>query len=244
MMKFASLALLFSLSLVGGRAQAQMLDVNTNATVGNDAGVWTNTTVDGNAETDIANMSDDSSTNDGPTTDTSAAMNSGSDISFRILRSEMDEGTDFAVTEAGSVRTAASLESYAVATIRANDRLDSVEMNNGQMDMVYRKPAKLLWIIPASLKVHVSVSQEGEVAVQYPWYVFLLSTDESRLALETEIRREVESIDESVQLAASAEVVGTTSTGVQRDPMIRRWARIIEAAYLAVSGSVSAEASS
>ncbi|MES2931626.1 MAG: hypothetical protein V4682_02920 [Patescibacteria group bacterium] len=251
MMKLFSLALLFSLVVVAGSAQAQILNTNGSASVngsastGNDdtsVSADADTTVDANVDADTTNDSDSTTATEGDASVSGNAM-SDSGIGFNILRSEMDENTDYAVTKADSVRTSASLESYAAATVRADERLDSVEMNSGQMDMEYRKPAKFLWIFPASLKAHVTVDQEGEVTARYPWYSFLFSTDETRSALEAEIRDEVEAIDDSAQVTASAEVSGTASTGVQGDPVIRRWARIIEAAYIAVSGDARVDAS-
>lgn len=155
----------------------------------------------------------------------------------------MDENTEYSITQADSVRTSASLESYAAATVRADERLKSLDMTENGMDMKYRKAAKLLWIIPASLTAHVSVDQQGEVSVSYPWYAFLMSTDESRESLEAEIRQEIDSIDGSIEAAGDAEGTVSASSRIQADPTIRRWARIIEAAYIAVSGDTRVDAS-
>lgn len=243
MMKLFILALLFSLVLVGGSVQAQTLNttgsvnVNGSASTGsNDTGISTD--ADASAEANVnANDSDSASANG------SGDMNGGSGIGFNILRSKMDVSTDYAVTKADSVRTSASLESYAGAIVRADERLNSVEMNEGRMDMEYKKPAKFLWIFPASLKAHITVDQEGVVTARYPWYAFLMSTDESRTALEAEIRNEIELIDESMGITATAEAAGATSTGIQGNSEIRRWARIIEAVYIAVSGDARVDAS-
>lgn len=249
MMKLASLALLFSLAFVGSSAQAQTLNTGVNvngsaSTRNSDTSVKTDadSSVDANTNEDDSTAADDSSSA-GVDSSASGTMNSGLGVGFSILRSEMDSSADYAITKADSVRTSASLESYAAATIRADERLDSVEMKEGKMDMQYRKPAKFLWIFPASINAHVTVDQEGTVTATYPWYAFLFSTDESRSELEAEIRSEIESIDETARVAASAEVAGDASVSVQDDSMIRRWARIIEAVYIAVSGDARVDAS-
>jgi len=247
MMKLASLALLFSLALVGGTAHAQILNTSGSASVNGSASTGaTDTDVSVDADTaGDANTSPGSDRTPGTDGDASVSGNAQSDsgIEFNVLRGKMDENTEYVVRSADSVRTAASLESYAAATARADERLDSVEMREGKLDMKYRKPAKFLWVFPASLKAHVTVNQEGEVTARYPWYAFLLSTDETRSALEAEIRDEIVAIDQSAQIAADAEISGAASTGVQRDPAIRRWARIIEAIYIAVSGDARVDAS-
>lgn len=234
MMKYASLALLLSFALVGGNAHAQILDTTLN--------------VNGNASTSDADtsVSTDASV-DAEAVDSggqgTAAANTRFDSEFSVLRRDLDEGTNYTVTSADSVRSSASMESYAAATVRADERLDSIEMGESGMNMTYRKPARFLWIIPASLKVHVTVENEGEVSVRYPWYAFLMSTDESKAALQAEIQNDVEEIDGAMEVSLAAEAAGTASGGVQGDPVIRRWAQIIEAVYIAVSGDARVDAS-
>ena len=249
-MKLASLALLFSLALVGGTANAQVLNTSSSVNVNGSASTGADdTSVSADADTSVdadsntSDSSDDSNGDTGMGSGTSADATTGSAIGFSILRSEIDESADYVVTNASSVRTSASLESYAGATVRADERLDSLEVKDGSMDMEYRKPAKFLWIFPASLKAHITVTEQGEISARYPWYAFLFSIDESRSALEAEIRDEIKSLDASAQAGADAEVSGTASTGVQGDSMSSRWARIIEAVYIAVSGDARVDAS-
>jgi len=237
MMKYASLALLLSLTLAGGSAHAQILNgsaglTGSASTTGNDTSVSTDVSADVDASTSDSDAVDETGN------DASVSGQVGSSVGlFNFVRSDMgDDSTNYAVTEADSVRTSASLESYAAATVRSDERLKSLEMTENGMEMVYRKAAKFLWIFPASLTARVTVDQQGDVEVRYPWYAFLMSTDESKAALEAEIRDEVNAIDDSIEAAGDAEVTVTASSGIQADPMIRRWARIIEAAYIAVSG--------
>lgn len=233
MMKYASLALLLSFSLVGGSAHAQILDttldVNGDASTSeSDAGV--------SADTSVELRATSSQETTGPT------MSAGLDTGFSITRGTLGEGTNYTTTNAGSVRSSASMESYAAATVNADERFDSVEMNENGMEITYRKPARFLWIIPASLKTEITVASDGAVTVGYPWYAFLMSTDESRAALEAEIKSEVDAIDDALEVALAAEAAGTASGGIQGDPVIRRWARILEATYIAVAGDARVDA--
>lgn len=239
MMKHASLALTLVLgaALFGSTASAQLLDtagsVNLNGSAtSNEATVDTAVDVSVDAETDTA------------ATSSEAATESGSGFSFSIERASMDANTEYAVSDADFVRSAASLESYASATVRADERLESLTVENGRLAMEYRKAAKFLWLIPASMKVQVTADANGDVSVKYPWYAFLMQTDESRVDLEARLATEIEAINDSMEFASDAELSGEASaTGIQADPEVRRWARIIESAYIAVSGSTRVEAS-
>jgi len=243
MMNYASLALLGALILSGGSAHAQVLNGNAGVGISGDASVSntsasTDVNVDANASSDSLNTE---------TEDTSVAeegTNEGSDGIFNILRSDIDASTKYSVTQASSVRTSASLESYAAATVQSDERLTSVEMSENGLEMAYRKEAKFLWVIPASLTARVSVDQQGDVTVRYPWYSFLMSTNQSTSDLEALIQSEVTEINDSLDVSGSAGVSATTSTRVQRDATIRRWARTIEAVYLAVSSDTRAEVAS
>ena len=232
MMKHASLALLFVLgaALFGSSASAQLLDttgsVNVNGTTSADetvVDIGTDASVDASATS----------------TDDDTEEDSASSVQLSIDRATLDVDTDYAVSDADFVRSAASLESYASATVRADERLESIEVADGRMDMTYRKEAKFLWLIPASMTVRVVVSEDGEVSVRYPWYSFLMQTEESRADLEARLAAEITDINASIETAGAAEARG----GIQANADIRRWARIIESAYVTVAGSARVDAS-
>ena len=210
MMKHASLAATFVLgaALFGSTASAQLLDatatVNVNATTSEDetaAGAGLDASV--GADADAA--SEDTETE------------SGSSVQLTVDRATLDVNTDYAVSDADFVRSAASLESYASATVRADERLESIEVADGRMDMTYRKEAKFLWLIPVSMTVDVSVSENGEVAVRYPWYAFLMQTDERRADLEARLAAEIRDINASLETSAAAEAYVTVAGSARVD---------------------------
>lgn len=230
MMKHASLALLFVLgaAIFGSTASAQLLDatgsVNVNST----------TTADETRTDASVNVSADADA-DAPTSSEDA--DTGSVVELSVDRASLDASANYAVSDADFVRSASSLESYASATVRADERLESIVVSEGRMDMTYRKEAKFLWVIPASMSVQVIVDEDGEVAVRYPWYSFLMQAEESRAELEARLASEIGDIN------ASAETTVSAGTGAQTNADVRRWARIIESAYVAVSGSARVDAS-
>lgn len=230
MMKYASLALLLVLgaALSGSSASAQILDttgsLDVNGTTSSEQAA-TDTTVDVSA--DAAATSTDAMEAD-----------SASSIELTVNRDTLDADTDYAISDADFVRSSGSLESYASATVRADERLESIVVADGRMEMEYRKSAKFLWLIPASMTVHVAVDEDGEVSVRYPWYSFLMKTEMSRAEIEASLAAEISDINASVDAAATA---GTS--GIQANADVRRWARIIESAYAAVSGSAWVDAS-
>lgn len=236
MMKHASLALtlVLGVALFGSPASAQLLDaagsVNlTGSTTSNEAATDTAIDVSVDAEAD---------TND------TVAPSAGSAFSFTVERSSMDEDTTYSTTDADLVRSEGSLESYASATVRADKRFESLTIENGELEMEYRKAAKFLWIIPASMKVHVTANVSGDVAVRYPWYAFLLQAEEKRADLEARLETEIADINSSIEVANSTELSGgTRGSGISGDSEVRRWARIIESVYVAVSGSTHVDAS-
>lgn len=239
MMKPARLALtlVLGISFFATTASAQLLDTAGSMNL-NGSAAADETSIDTAVDVSVDAEADAGATSTDDEADT------GSTFNFSIERASMDANTDYAVTDADFVRSAASLESYASATVRADERLESLTVEEGRLDMEYRKAAKFLWLIPASMKVRVTVDGNGDVAVKYPWYSFLMQADESRTDLEARLTNDIDAINDSMEVMSDAELAGEASgSGVQADPEVRRWARIIEGAYVAVSGSARADAS-
>ena len=236
MMKYASLAcaLVLGLTLAGAQTSAQLLDVNGSAGV--DVNVYDTPGVDGEASTEATVEIDSAETN------ATSSSEVGVVTDFSFSKNDMIEGMDFAVTDSGSVRSSAGLESYAASSVRDDERLEEVAITDGRMDVEYRQDARFLWVIPASMRVKVAIAGDGDVSVRYPWYAFLMATRESRAELETRLEAEVTSIDASIAAAEQAELSGTVSGGIQTgSPDVRRWARILDRVHTSLSTSASAE---
>lgn len=235
MMKLSTLAIALALGLAPlAGVQAQVLD----ADVGVDVGAGT-----GGAQADV---SADANADAGTATDANATAESAAEIvvdpglSFRFGREDLDESTEYTVVAADSVRSAAALESYAAATVRNDARVESLALEDNRFEMAYRKPARFLWIIPASMTIRAETDAQGNVSVDYPWYAFLMSTGESRADLEARLAAEIEVLQNDT---ASAEVSATTTTtarmGISRDPEIGYWARVMDRTYTALAGEAT-----
>ncbi len=161
------------------------------------------------------------------------------DISF--TRTSIEEGTTYSVTESGRVRSVSGLESYLGASVQNDERLTSVAISDNRMDLTYKRDGRLLWIVPIQMGTRVSVDAEGEVSVRYPWYSFLVATDESRVDLEARLRGEVNAVEAGLAANAEATRSGTSQTGIQvGTDEVRRWARILDRLHAELSAEVTA----
>jgi len=237
MTKYVSLslaALVLGFSLIGVEAHAQLLNANGSA------GASVNVTDTVDADVDVS--ADTTADTDTSSTDEEANADAAVVADFSFTRDNLNQDTTYSVTDADFVRSSASLESYAATSVRDDERLESVAVAEGRMDMRYRKDAKFLWVIPASMKVDVAVAGDGDVTVRYPWYSFLMATGESRADLEARLESELASIDNSTASSEQAELSGTASAGVQANGAdVRRWALILDRMHTALSASGSVE---
>jgi len=126
------------------------------------------------------------------------------------------------VTDAAEVGSNRSLKAYATSLMRADARLDSVEIADKKMDVRYRQPARLLGFIPASLVLTVQVDEQGAIKIDYPWYAFLMKTDRNEKDLETVLASELNVLESSdggvtnasTSLTASAGMGSVSSVGI------------------------------
>lgn len=151
------------------------------------------------------------------------------------LTAKNTAGTEYTVRDVADVQTMAALEAYAGASIRDDERLESVSLDEGTMTLRYRTDAAFLGFIPASIRVTASVTADGAVTVKYPWYAFLMSTRESRTELEARLTKEQGAIRDEV-----AEVALATSAGSVE---ARQWAVMLERLRMSLYAQSSAEAS-
>lgn len=236
MMKYASLslALVLGLSFITAEAHAQLIDVNGSAGV--------NTTVTDTADVD-ADVSAGATADEGTaSSDAEASSDAAVVADFSFSRDDINQDIDYTITDAGSVRSSAGLESYVAASVRDDERLESVAVADGRMDIRYRKNVKFLWVMPSSMRVDVAVANNGDVTVRYPWYSFLMATGESRAALEARLEAEVASIDSSAVMSEQTELSTTATAGIQTGGAdVYRWARVLDRMHTVLSASGSVE---
>lgn len=235
MIKYGALALVLAAGVsLAGTAQAQLLDAATGIDVGANVGTG-NAAVD--VSTDVRATSSvadtDTATGTDAEADTRTSLDTAGTLNFTLDRKSM-EGTEYSVSEAEAVQTAAGLESYAATSIRDDERLESVHLEDGTLEMTYRMDARFLGFIPGSMDVRATVTADGTVDVRYPWYAFLMRAHESRADLEARVAKEQEAIADDLA-EASASVNADTAE-------LRRWALALERLRMSLHATASAEA--
>lgn len=243
-MKYTTLALVAAFALTSVPVHAQLLDADMSTGIIAPQGDASATV---RIEAGETATSGEEQSVDGPLFDADASGDSMLELS--VMRGSMSEDTNYGVTESHEVRSAAGLESYAAASVRADERLDSVAIADSQMRMTYRKEARFLGFVPGSVRTDVSVDADGQVTVDYPWYAFLFAKGESEDELAARIQADVMAFSGASDDAGAmtATTTASASTGIQTgSDDVRYWAQVIDSVHAALSAeaNVSAQASS
>lgn len=240
---YTTLALAAALGLTSGAAavEAQMLDssstvrIETGTGLGNDIG----TGVDVSA--DVRTAATSSAASDAQmlsaTSSTGAAVQGDGALTFRFDRKSLDNGTVYSIDDVAGVQSSAGLESYAATSVRDDERLESVSLEDNMLSVRYKTDAKLFGFIPASMHVDAVVDANGAVTVRYPWYAFLMSSFESRTELEARLTKEQGSIRDEINEAS----VGMTA-GAEASVEARQWALMLERLRTSLYANSSVEA--
>ncbi len=223
--KQGAFALALALGLFGAHgAQAQLLGASTDIRLetGMGSGTLPLLTATTSADAQIgADLGQETAAT------TSSSVNGT--LGFSFERRDLDDGTAYSVSDAEDVQTAAGLESYAAASVRDDDRLESAKLSDGTLTVTYRTDAKFLGFIPGSIRVTAMTDADGNVTVRYPWYAFLMPTYESRAELEVRLTKEQGSIrNQLAEVAVGGEA--------------RQWALMLERLRSSLYASASAEA--
>ena len=72
------------------------------------------------------------------------------------------------------------------SSIASDTAARNVSVSSTSVGMTYPIKAKLFGVLPATLTASVEVQSNGKVAVHYPWYAFLFSTDQAELQTKLE----------------------------------------------------------
>ena len=234
-MKQTTLGLLAATALLAApAANAQMLDTTVLLEAGQAlTATGTSLDTDVTASTSITTPVLDT----GIAASSSAGMEASNDNAYGFsLTSKSAAETEYAVRDASEVQSMASLEAYAGASIRDDERLESVTLNEDTMTLRYRTDAAFLGFIPASMNVTASVTADGAVTVKYPWYSFLMNARESRADLEARLTKEQGAVRDEI---AETAVMGGADASVQA----RQWALMLERLRMSLYAQSSAEAS-
>jgi len=256
-MKYGTLALIFALglSLLGGIAQAQT-GVGSTISVGVDASIDSDSNSEGSQETtgEASMKGSDTSEND---SSVSADAQTESALGFTLLRRSLDRDSSgegsATVRSASEVNSNDSFRAFAETSMRNDDKFSGVLVDDNGMEMTYRRDARFLGFIPSGMNVRVHVDGNGDVAVRYPWYSFLMSSSESRVDLEARIKAEIASMNDGPVVASTDEDgstdqgfgdVAVSGTAKQSRSDSMRWARVLERIQAALSAEADVTANS
>jgi len=158
-------------------------------------GVDATTSVSGGATVNATN-----GTNTNASADTNADATAGISV-ITISRADVEGGnTETSVIAASSVRTQADLSGYVAAQIVADENISEVEASAQDVSVTYAQRAKLFGFVPVHVEATATVMADGSVDVSYPWYAFLMTTNEAELEASLH-----ESVEGSAALAATAD---------------------------------------
>lgn len=229
-----------------GAGGSTTLDVSVTGSGASGTGSDTSGSASTSATVQIGEDTRTSNDSDMSQNDADARVQSGSVLDFSITRGDLEEGTQYDVTGSHEVGSMAALEAYAVASVRNDDRLDAISMANNRMEVTYRAPARFLGFIPSSVKTKISVSGDGEVVVDYPWYAFLFAKGESEAELASRLSAGIGDGGEPVGADGVLDANATSTLSVTDESErleIRRWARILEQVHAALSVQTADSAS-
>lgn len=182
------------------------LDTDANATTGEDTSVSSDTNVNASAELSVIVLS----------------------------RADVEEGSaEAAQISASSVRTQADLSGYVAGQIVSDGNVSKVETSAEDVSITYQQRAKLFGLVPVDVEVTAVVSADGSVDAQYPWYAFLMTTNESDLEA---------SLQESVSGSASATAQVNAAAGFTSQAQAEIIGRIRSAMETQLEADIAAEA--
>lgn len=141
-------------------------------------------------------------------------------------------GAEGEASSSSDVRTEADLSGFVATEISADENISKIETSSKNVSVTYNQPAKLFGIIPVTVKATATVSAEGKVDVTYPWFAFMLTTNEANL--EASIRNRI-GVTASVVSAATADADTGFAAATQ--------AEIISEVRAAMEANLTADAS-
>lgn len=80
---------------------------------------------------------------------------------------------------ASQVSTEDDLRAFALSSMRSDEDLNSISFESDTVTVVYNDEGRFIGFIPVTLTVKVSVDQNGDVTIDYPWYGFLVAKDKA-----------------------------------------------------------------
>lgn len=130
-----------------------------------------------------------------------------------------------------TVNTDAEISGYVAAQMAADMNVSRMESSRSRISVTYPQKVKLFGFVPMTVEATATVLADGTVDVRYPWFAFLMVTNE--VDLESEIEDRASTLP-SPSLNASAEA--------SLELTARAQAELIDTVRAAMESSLAAEA--
>ena len=200
--------------------------------------------VDVGADADSSGTTSGSGTAGSGSADASATIEANAGVSIQpliITRAHIDSGAVAAtVSSPSGVKTQADLSGYIAAEMKADKNISSVEAASGEVVVTYKQPAKLFGFIPVTIAATATVDASGNVEVSYPWYAFLMVTNESDLEARIQSRVSADvNLDVSANAEANADANATAEATAQLTAEAQ--AKVVAAVKAAMQAELNAE---
>ncbi|MBI2612373.1 hypothetical protein HYW59_00985 [Candidatus Kaiserbacteria bacterium] len=123
-----------------------------------------------------------------------------------VTRADVEgSGAISASASPASVSSETDLSGFVAAQIASDENLSKVESSKSRVSVTYPQKARLFGLIPITVDATATILADGTVDVKYPWYAFLMVTNET--VLESEIESRVTSLNPAgVRAVADAEL--------------------------------------
>lgn len=151
-----------------------------------------------------------------------------------IVVTRADVGGDANVRASASPETVSAesdISGYVAAQMAADANVSKVESSRSRVSVTYPQKAMLFGVLPVTVEATATVLADGTVDVRFPWYTFLMVTNETDLESEIESR---------VSTLPSPSLAASTETSVELSA--RAQAELIDTVRVAMESSFVAEA--
>lgn len=98
----------------------------------------------------------------------------------------LTETTALTSAQMADITSQTALRAHANVVAASDANIGSLSLSSDKVSVSYREPARLLGFIHITVPVTVSVDAKGSTRLSYPWYNFLLSTNEAGLSIRAQ----------------------------------------------------------
>lgn len=124
--------------------------------------------------------------------------------------------SNFFLPDIADIQDEEDIAEYVSDVISANTDVRAMKLTAEAIDLDYKAPVALFGFIPMNVQARISVSKDKTVDVSYPWYSFLMSTDEEELkeAVSKTVEDSLSASAGGMQNGFSAKIQATIANGI------------------------------